>query len=432
MESGWLKKRGRFRKWKKHWFVLQDQTLYYYSKPGSKVRGHINLKNAEFISRAPECHKQPAIKINIPCRKTFFLVASTQKEADDWISSLEDARGTQENSTSAKPAMKDFHVISPLGRSTYGKVYLVRNKHDHQLYAMKTMDKATLEEFDQVDQVLAERNVLLNINHPFLVKARFTFQTDTKVSMVMDYVPGGELFKQLKEEGRFNESRARFYAAEIALGIGHLHSIGVIYRNLMSSNILVDKDGHIKITAMSLVKPKTDLETTTTFCGTPEYIPPEMLQNVPYTKNVDWWSFGILLFEMLTGNTPFQNENIQKTYQAIVHNNPTFPDYLSTEAMCLITKLLEKNPSERCGAKDDFKEVLSDPFFAGINQDDLLNKRIQPEWIPEIKEETDTSHFDSDLSDDEILSINSENTSVKEETQSAFQNFTCTTENSVF
>jgi serine/threonine protein kinase len=268
---------------------------------------------------------------------------------------------------------------------------------------MKSLTKKDVQESDQMEQTMIERSVLVQTVHPFLVGAHYTFQDAKKFYLVLDYVPGGELFTRLREERVFQEPRTRFYAAEILLGLAHLHSQGLIYRDLKPENILVDRDGHLRITDFGLVKTnmKEADATTTTFCGTPEYIAPEMLLSAPYTKSVDWWSFGILVYEMLVGIPPFFDENQNKMYRMIVSEPVNFPDTLSRTAHDLINKLLDKNPDSRLGSgEEDSEEIKRHPFFAGTEWTALLNKEIPAPWKPDLKGDTDTSNFDPEFTDE--------------------------------
>jgi serine/threonine protein kinase len=291
------------------------------------------------------------------------------------------------------------------------------------------MSKPLLMENDQIDQVLTERSVLLQTVHPFLVGAHFTFQSDTNIFLILDYVPGGELFGRLKSEKKFSESRTRLYAAEILLGLGHLHSLGMVYRDLKPENILVDRDGHLKLTDFGLVKSKMeDGSTTSTFCGTPEYIAPEILEEKPYTKAVDWWSFGILVYEMLVGIPPFYSENTNRLYRAILHDSIVFPEEISQRAKDFISKLLMKMPAARLGAgDDDQEEVMKHPFFSGYDWEDVMEKRIVPEWVPNIKTELDVSNFDREFTSEYSEAL-VEQGFVPRAVQSAFAGFTCVNE----
>jgi serine/threonine protein kinase len=293
---------------------------------------------------------------------------------------------------------------------------------------MKTMSKQMLADYQQVEQTLTERNVLLQTVHPFLVGAHFTFQTDASLFLVLDYVPGGELFGRLKAERTFGESRTRLYAAEVLLGLGHLHSLGLVYRDLKPENILVDAEGHLRLTDFGLVKTiGGENATTTTFCGSPEYIAPEMLRQMPYTKAVDWWSFGCIVFEMLAGLPPFYNENKNKMYRAIMNEEIRFPDGMSAEARDLIARLLDRNPKQRIGGGDgDCREIQRHPFFAALDWNAVMNKQITPEWVPQLAAETDVSNFDAQFTAQEAAPVwRDQPSAVHASTQSAFNGFTC-------
>lgn len=447
IKEGWLSKQGGFIKtWKKRWFTLTDGMLNYTDKPGKKIQGSIDLKKASTVEATTECRKQPAFKIVIPSVRTYILHASNKTECQEWIDACENVRKAHSSGGSSTAAsgkgsapakaeqqqervgLDNFDLIRVLGRGTYGKVQLVRCKIDGQLYAMKTMSKRLLEETDQINQTLTERNVLLKTRHAFLVSAHYTFQTPQKIFMVLDYVPGGELFGRLKEEGRFSEKRTMLYAAEILLGLGHLHKLDFIYRDLKPENILVDSNGHLRITDFGLVKTQMHCKTTTTtFCGTPEYIAPEMLQQQPYTRAVDWWSFGILVFEMLTGLPPFYDENTNKMYRMILTDQVVFPSYVSEEAKDFISKLLDRNPETRLGAsEEDVEEIKRHPFFSSLNWNDVLNKKIEPEWKPDMKNETDTHLFDEEFTQEEAAVSFEDDSLLDQNTQQEFTGFTCT------
>lgn len=420
-KEGWVTKRGgTFKTWKKRWFVLQGNVISYYeNKPNKKLKGTIELTDdcgAEIATKA-DCRRQPSFKIRVPAVRTYYVVAESEVERKAWVDIInktiengksEAAKSSDPEAPKPKPVEKpgkrvnldSFDILKVLGRGTYGKVQLVRSKIDGKIYAMKTMSKRLLEETEQIDQALTERNILLKTAHSFLVHAHAAFQTKEKIFMILDYVPGGELFGRLKNEGQFSEDRTRLYAAEIMLGLGHLHKQGFVYRDLKPENILLDADGHLKITDFGLVKTnmKNESDTTNTFCGTPEYIAPEMLRQQPYSKSVDWWSFGILVFEMLTGLPPFYDENTHKMYRMIIEDDVVFPGSMSPEAQDLISKLLDKDPAYRLGAgDDDVEEIKRHPFFAPLDWDDVLNRRIQPEWVPEISNELDVSNFDEEF-----------------------------------
>jgi serine/threonine protein kinase len=429
IKEGWLRKQcGFFKSWKPLYFVLQNTSLSYFPKPGGKRLGQILLGAARVIITAPECRRQPAFKISLAQGRTYYFVSESADEIQSWITALENIRLGRPVVVRAPPkriGADDFEVIRLIGRGTYGKVQLVRHRADGKLYAMKTMGKQILAEYEQIEQVVRERDVLLRTVHPFLVGAHWAFQNDASVFLVLDYVPGGELYGRLKEEKRFAEPRARLYAAEILLGLGHLHALGFVYRDLKPENILVDSEGHLRLTDFGLVKMMVgDQATTSTFCGTPEYLAPEMIQHMPYTKAVDWWSYGCIVYELLVGLPPFYNENKNRMYREIMNGQVTFPQFVSPNAKDLILGLLDRNPVERLGGgEDDFREIQGHPFFAGLNWSAVERRQIRPEWAPMLKTETDVSNFDQEFTaqavdwPDDVAVVGSS-------TQSAFQGFT--------
>jgi serine/threonine protein kinase len=448
-KEGWLTKQGGMIKtWKKRWFSLQGKMLYYYEKPGKKEQGAIDLADVSEVEAAPDCKKQPAFKLTVPGEsRTYYIVAESKADCDSWVEMLKKAKSTIPTTASAgaaaassggsgtaKVRYEDFDVLKVIGRGTYGKVELARSKVDHKLYAIKVMEKKLLEETDQVGQTIIERDVLLKLVHPFLVGAHSSFQSPQNIYLVLDYVPGGELFGRLRDEGKFSESRTRLYTAELALGLGFLHSKGFIYRDLKPENILVEASGHLRITDFGLAKGQMSGagSTTTTFCGTPEYIAPEMLQQQPYTKSVDWWSLGILVFEMLNGLPPFYDENTNKMYRMILQDAIQFPAGISPNAKDFITLLLDRCPSTRLGAGEaDVEELKRHPFLSGLNWDEVLAKTIKPEWVPDIKGEGDTHLFDSEFTEERAGVSGKEEAYVNPETQLQFQGFTSQAESEI-
>jgi serine/threonine protein kinase len=420
VKEGSGKKQGGFIKsWKSRWFILKGSTLEYLEKKGGKPKGSIELTPTTKATAATsaECPKQPALKIEVTHGRVYFIQFGKAKEVEEWAQAIEKAlpKAAPAAAPSAAPAgapvapaapaakkvsVDDFELLRVIGRGSYGKVQLVRSKADKCLYAMKSLRKRALRDSDQLDQTMVERNVLLKTVHPFLVGAHWAFQSDEKIFLVLDYVPGGELFSRLREEQKFPEARTQLYAAEVLLGLGFLHAQGFVYRDLKPENILVDRDGHLRITDFGLVKTemKSEAATTSTFCGTPEYIAPEMLQGLPYTRAVDWWSYGILVFEMLSGMPPFFDENSNKMYRMVINDPVVFPGHMSPQAKDLIGKLLEKNPALRLGSgEEDVEEIKAHPFFNGINWDALLKKEIEPEWKPALKGDLDVTNFDEEF-----------------------------------
>lgn len=417
MKEGWMIKQGGFVKtWKKRYFKIIGTEIHYYSDEGNIEKGSLNLKNATDISIANknECSHQPALKVKIekPKKRTYYFQAQDEKDRDSWIIAFQNALqnnnssnislSSKQNVSSGLITVDDFDFIRVLGRGSYGKVQLVKFKKDNKYYAMKYMKKKKILASGQIDQSFAERDILVNIRHPFLVSAHFSFQNEDKIFLVLDYVNGGDLKKHLTDSIKLTEPEARFYAAQLVLGLGALHSQGYIYRDLKPENILIEKDGYIRITDFGLIKKnlKADSSGNSTFCGTPQYLAPEIIREERYSDSVDWWSFGIVLYELIAGKTPFYEPNSSKMYHKILHSPVEFPDHFSYDAKDLISKLLDKNMKNednirtRLGSEKDFEEIKEHPFFDGlINWDDLLNKRIEPIWKPEINDCQDTSNF---------------------------------------
>lgn len=220
----------------------------------------------------------------------------------------------------------------------------------------------------------------------------------------MQYVNGGELFFHLSRERVFTEDRTRFYGAEIICALGYLHSQGIIYRDLKLENLLLDKDGHIKIADFGLCKEEiTYGSTTKTFCGTPEYLAPEVLEDNDYGLAVDWWGTGVVMYEMMCGRLPFYNRDHDVLFTLILVEEVKFPRNLSLEARSLLSGLLAKAPKDRLGGgPDDVKEIMSHPFFASINWKELENKKITPPFKPQVTTETDTRYFDSEFTGESV------------------------------
>lgn len=284
-----------------------------------------------------------------------------------------------------KMSVDDFDLLKVVGKGSFGKVMQVRRKATGKVYAMKVLKKQQLVARKQVAHTQTERKVLQNIDHPFIVSLRFAFQTPEKLYMILDYFTGGELFFHLKNTGKFPERRAMFYAAEITAAIDCLHQHDIVYRDLKPENVLLDNDGHIMLTDFGLSKESiTETNLTHTFCGTPEYLAPEVIHGSGYGKPVDWWSLGTLLYEMLTGLPPFYNQNLHVMYERIIRAKLTFPDYLSEDAKDLLSKMLERDPKKRIGSKNA-EEIKKHPFFKSIDWEKLLRREIEPPFKPIIE-----------------------------------------------
>jgi len=301
--------------------------------------------------------------------------------------------------------LADFELLKVIGRGSFGKVMLVRRRGRPEVLAMKILSKAMVVKRNQLEHTKAERAILESIDHPFLVRLRYAFQTPTKLYMVMPFLRGGELFFHLRKAKRFSPDQARFFAAEIALGIGHLHSKGIIYRDLKPENILLDEQGHVALTDFGLAKALTKPgEKTETFCGTPEYLAPEVICSEAHDKEVDWWALGILTYEMMHGLPPFYSANVQVMYDKIEASPVPFPGHFPPAAVDFVTRMLDKDPATRLGSgAADIDAVKAHPFFEGLDWAALERRETPSPFRPIVKGASDTSNFDKEFTSEPVV-----------------------------
>lgn len=290
-------------------------------------------------------------------------------------------------------SIDDFDLLKVIGKGSFGKVMQVIKKDTKQVYALKTLRKQHIVSRMEVVHTLAERTVLARVTNPFIVPLKFSFQSPEKLYLVLSFINGGELFWHLQNSGQFPMDRSRFYIAELLTALESLHELNVIYRDLKPENILLDYQGHIALCDFGLCKLNMkDNDKTNTFCGTPEYLAPELLLNQGYTRSVDWWTLGTLLYEMLTGLPPFYDEDVPTMYRKILQDPLKFPQSLErTDAKDLLIKLLQKDPKLRL---NDALEIKSHPFFKDIDWVKLVNKNYLPPFKPNVEDSHDTSNFD--------------------------------------
>jgi len=279
----------------------------------------------------------------------------------------------------------------------------VKKKSTGKVFAMKILKKRAIIARNQVEHTKAERKILQALQHPFLMTLRYAFQSKEKLYFVLDYFQGGELFFHLKTKRRFSEEVARLYVAEIALALGHLHSLQYIYRDLKPENILLDDVGHVCLTDFGLSKDVEEGDKAHTFCGTPEYLAPEIVTGTGHDKAVDWWSLGILLYELTVGIPPFYSQNVNEMYNKIQHGVLRFPPFLSEPCKNLIVGLLNRDPTKRLGSKDDVEDIKTHAFFATLNWDKLTKKEIDPPYKPKVKAVDDTSNFDDTFTKEPVV-----------------------------
>ncbi|KAG7520894.1 serine serine/threonine-protein kinase Sgk2 [Solea senegalensis] len=328
----------------------------------------------------------------------------------EWIKAMADCNQRSPSSSalndvnlgpSANPhaSPNDFDFLAVIGKGTFGKVLLAKHKADNKFYAVKVLQKKVILKKKEQKNIMAERNVLLkSLKHPFLVRLHYSFQTSEKLYFVLDYVNGGELFFHLQKERCFSEPRARFYTAEVASAIGYLHSLNIVYRDLKPENILLDSQGHVVLTDFGLCKEGVEPEgTTSTFCGTPEYLAPEVLRKEPYDRTVDWWCLGAVLYEMIYSLPPFYSRDVGEMYDGILHKPLLVPPGKSAAISSLLVGLLQKDQHRRLGAIADFLEIKNHIFFSPINWDDLYHKRITPPYNPNVQGPADIQHIDPEF-----------------------------------
>ncbi|XP_041349974.1 protein kinase C delta type-like isoform X2 [Gigantopelta aegis] len=323
----------------------------------------------------------------------------------------------------------DFILIKVLGKGSFGKVLLAEVKADKTYVAIKALRKDVVLEDDDVECTLIERRVLaLGSKHPFLTYLYSTFQSKSHLYFVMEYLNGGDLMFHIQVSGKFDFHRSQFYSAEIVCGLQYLHSHGVIYRDLKLDNVMLDKDGHIKLADFGMCKENIYGDNkASTFCGTPDYIAPEILKGLRYNSSVDWWSFGVLLYEMLIGQSPFHGDDEEDLFHSIMHDTPRYPGSMSKEAAILLSLLFERNPSVRLGMPGCPSGPLrSQAFFRNIDWEKLERRELPPVFKPKIKSPSDASNFDVDFTMEQPNLTPPDKELLKTMNQAVFKHFSFT------
>ncbi|KAK7340064.1 hypothetical protein VNO77_20756 [Canavalia gladiata] len=297
-------------------------------------------------------------------------------------------------------SIEDFEILKVVGQGAFAKVYQVRKKGTSEIYAMKVMRKDKIMEKNHAEYMKAERDILTKMEHPFVVQLRYSFQTKYRLYLVLDFVNGGHLFFQLYHQGLFREDLARIYTAEIVSAVSHLHSNGIMHRDLKPENILLDADGHVMLTDFGLAKQFEESTRSNSMCGTLEYMAPEIILGKGHDKAADWWSVGVLLFEMLTGKPPFCGGSRDKIQQKIVKDKIKLPAFLSSEAHSLLKGLLQKEASRRigCGSRG-IEEIKGHKWFKQINWKKLEAREIQPSFRPEVAGKYCVANFEKRWTD---------------------------------
>ncbi|XP_023580101.1 LOW QUALITY PROTEIN: serine/threonine-protein kinase N2 [Octodon degus] len=324
--------------------------------------------------------------------------------------------------------IQDFRCCAVLGRGHFGKVLLAEYKHTNEMFAIKALKKGDIVARDEVDSLMCEKRIFETVNsvrHPFLVNLFACFQTKEHVCFVMEYAAGGDLMMHIHTDV-FSEPRAVFYAACVVLGLQYLHEHKIVYRDLKLDNLLLDTEGFVKIADFGLCKEGMGYgDRTSTFCGTPEFLAPEVLTETSYTRAVDWWGLGVLIYEMLVGESPFPGDDEEEVFDSIVNDEVRYPRFLSTEAISIMRRLLRRNPERRLGAGEkDAEDVKKHPFFRLIDWSALMDKKLKPPFVPTIRGREDVSNFDDEFtSEAPILTPPREPRILSEEEQEMFRDF---------
>ncbi|XP_042191318.1 protein kinase C theta type [Callorhinchus milii] len=328
-------------------------------------------------------------------------------------------------SSDRRMTIDDFLLHKMLGKGSFGKVFLAELKGKDEFFAIKALKKDVVLMDDDVECTMVEKRVLsLAWDHPFLTHLYCTFQTNENLFFVMEYLNGGDLMFHIQNCQKFDAKRSMFYAAEIVCGLQFLHSKGIVYRDLKLDNVLLDRDGHIKIADFGMCKENIINEAKTcTFCGTPDYIAPEILLGQKYGTSVDWWSFGVLLYEMLIGQSPFHGNDEDELFQSIRTDDPFYPRWLSKEAKDILVRLFVREPEKRLGVKGGIREHL---FFKDIKWQLLENREMEPPFKPVVKSASDCSNFDKEFLNEKPRLSCADKTLINSMDQNMFNNFSFT------
>ena len=329
-------------------------------------------------------------------------------------------------------SLDKFDIITVIGRGNFSKVLMAELKRDKQLYAIKVIKKQVVLEDEDIEWLQTEKNVFeIASNNHFLVGLHSCFQTPSRLYFVMELVQGGDLMFHMQKKKKLPEYHAMFYSAEVALALRFLHRNGIIYRDIKLDNVLLANDGHIKLTDYGMCKQgiKGD-EKASTFCGTPNYMAPELLQNQDYSFSVDWWALGVMTFEMMVGTSPYNIDELEgKTedylYQLILTKDIQPPSSLSYSSRKVLLDFLTKDPCERLGCKvgHEFKEIMDHVYYSPINWEALACKQIKPPYIPVVRNVRDYNNFPTEYTSETKIFTFDDPEEIEQIDQDEFKNF---------
>uniref|UniRef100_A0A3B4UQJ1 Protein kinase C n=1 Tax=Seriola dumerili TaxID=41447 RepID=A0A3B4UQJ1_SERDU len=354
--------------------------------------------------------------------------SSSSSSSTTSSSSSSSSSAGRENGQSQRRSLKDFNFIKVLGKGSFGKVMLAELKGTEEVYAVKVLKKDVILQDDDVDCTMTEKRILaLARRHPYLTQLYCCFQTRDRLFFVMEYVNGGDLMFQIQRSRKFDEPRSRFYAAEVTSALMFLHRNGVIYRDLKLDNILLDAEGHCKLADFGMCKEGImNGVTTTTFCGTPDYIAPEILQELEYGASVDWWALGVLMYEMMAGQPPFEADNEDDLFESILHDDVLYPVWLSKEAVSILRAFMTKNPAKRLGcvvSQGCEEAIKTHPFFREIDWVLLEQRKVKPPFKPRIKTKRDVNNFDQDFTKEDPVLTPTDEAIIRQINQDEFKDF---------
>jgi serum/glucocorticoid-regulated kinase 2 len=302
--------------------------------------------------------------------------------------------------------LEDFYMLCVIGKGSYAKVVLVKKKDTGEIMALKILKKEMVERRKQEEHVKTEREVLAHVAHPFIAKLHYAFQNEKKLYFALEYCPGGELFNLLQKRKYFTEDQARFYVAQMVLAIEFLHAKDFIYRDLKPENVLLDRQGYIRITDFGLSKGniKTGKDARSV-CGTPEYLAPEVILRQGHGKAVDWWTVGCIIYELLTGLPPYYTSDREELFDRIKLSSVKYPSNFSTSVKDLLTGLFQKDPEKRLGSgPDGAKAIRNHPWFASVDWEGLLRREVKGPFVPVIRDDLDVSNFDPEFTETAVES----------------------------